>query len=656
MDDAVALLDGIVAREDVLGVVVAKWQVKGVKSERLLKNTPLTREFMFRWTCGCAFALVCGLINHGRTRTALTNVRADTGFAERKRGMSVLVRGSKPFVLCDDAIPGKLFSVEVYDISNRQSGCLEVVHELGLVLRQNCLDGLEFENDPVITDEVGYVLLLKRPAAKVYRQRMFAFERYAGVAKRNGEGLLIDRLEESGAELAEYVHADSENFVGCFSFCKHLVVPLGDGFLFNHGHTRTGFARPLAGPSGALRAATLRKQSFLRRISARPDSELESVVRGLQAVHALRRFSGRPCRGRGAQVRACCRQNRMGRLWSLEQIGMGAGAGQFKNEDVFVYLVDTDDIRHFARSFQSLSRSEYEGWLGSCAMRSPSSMAAMVSAFGTWGPSMMKGMRFSRTTVLMYTVITEDAESPTLSQNSTKRFLVGASSENVMFAMVFLHSFELKTRISYTKMSGFVKGERNHGLTRTGLTNARPGLSFAERERGMSVLVCGLNNHGLARTSFAWLAACAYPPSEASREAGSTRGARPPYPDGRTAMERRPYQDGRKRKRRWVVSLAQYPFAEKGAAEAVFPVVVVDYVLSFKFGDGLFDGCGVEDLCRFEEGAGEYLPAAADGYGAENARLLRGKGCYAKRRCAKRYYTIWHNKEDVSDFAWRLQE
>ena len=134
-----------------------------------------------------------------------------------------------------------------------------------------------------------------------------------------------------------------------------------------------------------------------------------------------------------------------------------------------------------------------------------------------------------------------------------------------MFAMVFLQSFELKTSISYTKVSGFVKGERNHGLSRTGLTNVRD--------------------------DWEW----------------------------------------RKRKRRWVVSLAQYPFAEKGAAEAVFPVVVVDYVLSFKFDDGLFDGCGVEDLCRFEEGAGEYLPAAADGYGAENARLLRGK--LLERKC-----------------------
>jgi hypothetical protein len=36
--------------------------------------------------------------------------------------------------------------------------------------------------------------------------------------------------------------------------------------------------------------------------------------------------------------------------------------------------------------------------------------------------------------------------------------LVGASSENVMFAIVFLHSFESKTRISYTKLTGVVKG------------------------------------------------------------------------------------------------------------------------------------------------------------------------------------------------------
>ena len=34
----------------------------------------------------------------------------------------------------------------------------------------------------------------------------------------------------------------------------------------------------------------------------------------------------------------------MDRLWSLEQVGMGAGAGQFKNEDVFVYLVDEKPV------------------------------------------------------------------------------------------------------------------------------------------------------------------------------------------------------------------------------------------------------------------------------------------------------------------------
>ena len=45
VDDAVALLDGVVAREDVLGVVAAKWQVKGVKFEKLLKNTLEVPQF-----------------------------------------------------------------------------------------------------------------------------------------------------------------------------------------------------------------------------------------------------------------------------------------------------------------------------------------------------------------------------------------------------------------------------------------------------------------------------------------------------------------------------------------------------------------------------------------------------------------------------------
>ena len=72
----------------------AKWKVKGVKYERLLKNTPLTHRFMSRWTCGCAFALVCGSgNNHGLSLTGLANARPDWGFAECKRGMSVLVCG-----------------------------------------------------------------------------------------------------------------------------------------------------------------------------------------------------------------------------------------------------------------------------------------------------------------------------------------------------------------------------------------------------------------------------------------------------------------------------------------------------------------------------------------------------------------------------------
>lgn len=206
-----------------------------------------------------------------------------------------------------------------------------------------------------------------------------------------------------------------------------------------------------------------------------------------------------------------------------EKIAMRAGAGQFKDENIFVNLVDEKPVgrnmafavigpviaervvvvcrrkgfasREFANdviklrdvkssaycklvvSFESASPVNgvllarwihrlssfrasdrvYRGRVGSCAMRSPSSIAAMVSAFGNGSAEIVKGMRFSRTTVLMYTVITDDAERPTLLQKSTKRFLVGASSENVMFAIVFLHSFESKTHISYTKLTGVVK-------------------------------------------------------------------------------------------------------------------------------------------------------------------------------------------------------
>ncbi len=202
--------------------------------------------------------------------------------------------------------------------------------------------------------------------------------------------------------------------------------------------------------------------------------------------HAL--FGGGGCfagNGRGQALEPPKRHGRRVLACGLEKIAVRAGAGQFKDENVLVNLVDEKPVgrdmafavigpvvaervvticgRQKAGGFlhrlssSSAPDSVYRGRVGSCAMRSPSSIAAMVSAFGNGSAEMVKGMRFSRTTVLMYTVITDDAERPTLLQKSTKRFLVGASSENVMFAMVFLHSFESKTRISYTKLTGLVK-------------------------------------------------------------------------------------------------------------------------------------------------------------------------------------------------------
>ena len=213
----------------------------------------------------------------------------------------------------------------------------------------------------------------------------------------------------------------------------------------------------------------------------------------------------------------------------LEKIGMRASAGQFEDENVIFDLVDEKPIRgdvtfamvcpvagermvsvggrqrfavgelgddglqlrnrkmsleslfvvpgvcscganavlHFSRSFQRSSRLSYVGQLGSLTMRSPSSIAAMVSALGTCGASMMKGIRRSRTTVLMYTVMTDDAESPTSSQKSVNCFLVGASSENVMLAIVISPNYYSNVCELYTNLTPLVKWigwVDNHGL------------------------------------------------------------------------------------------------------------------------------------------------------------------------------------------------
>ena len=112
-----------------------------------------------------------------------------------------------------------------------------------------------------------------------------------------------------------------------------------------------------------------------------------------------------------------------------------------------------DIVFHLAKSFHNSLRSEYVRWLGFRAMRSPSSIAAMVSALGICEPSIIKGMRFSRITVLMYTLMTDDAESPTSSQKCVKRSLVCGSREIVMLAMVKVPFFAVKTSELYANVA-----------------------------------------------------------------------------------------------------------------------------------------------------------------------------------------------------------
>ena len=112
-----------------------------------------------------------------------------------------------------------------------------------------------------------------------------------------------------------------------------------------------------------------------------------------------------------------------------------------------------DIVFHLAKSFHNSLRSEYVRWLGFRAMRSPSSIAAMVSALGICEPSIIKGMRFSRITVLMYTLMTDDAESPMSSQKCVKRSLVCGSREIVILAIAKVPFFAVKTSELYAKVA-----------------------------------------------------------------------------------------------------------------------------------------------------------------------------------------------------------
>lgn len=214
---------------------------------------------------------------------------------------------------------------------------------------------------------------------------------------------------------------------------------------------------------------------------------------------------------RDSSILAPCRSLCHALLGVSEQVAVRAGAGQFEDEEVFVDLVDekpvgcdvalsvvrpvadkrmvavlgrkrlavgelfddgmkfldgkmspqdqfvvafecgrvADGIAHLAKSFHIWSRLVYVGLFGSRAMRLPSSMAAMVSALGMLVPSMMKGMRFSRTTVLMYTVMTDDAESPMSSQKCVKRSFVALSRDIVMLAMSNSPGLTCKTSVLY---------------------------------------------------------------------------------------------------------------------------------------------------------------------------------------------------------------
>ena len=385
-----------------------------------------------------------------------------------------VIRGSYPFGLCDNAIPGQPLAMKVDNIADRKSRGLEVVHQLCLVFGKDLLHGFQFQDNPVAADEVCDVLLRKGLITKEDGQLLFTLKGNLVLPEGDCESFLVDGLEESGAEFVEDRKASTDDLGGKFFKDQHGGV-LSVGVDDNHGLRGYGsltlpnmlWRRTLVKPIRVIRGS----EKIGMRASA-GQFEDENVIFDL--------VDEKPIRGDVTFAMVCpVAGERMVSVGGGQRFAVGELCDdglQLRNrkmslESLFVVpgvcSCGANAVLHFSRSFQRSSRLSYVGQLGSLTMRSPSSIAAMVSALGTCGASMMKGIRRSRTTVLMYTVMTDDAESPTSSQKSVNCFLVGASSENVMLAIVISPNYYSNVRELYTNLTPLVKWigwVDNHGL------------------------------------------------------------------------------------------------------------------------------------------------------------------------------------------------
>src|SRR5579859_1539332 len=92
-----------------------------------------------------------------------------------------------------------------------EAGCFQVVEHLGFLFPGQLIEGFQLDNDIVIADEVGDVLLFELVAFVSNRQSLLADKRNATVTQLNFQRLMIDGLQEPRAQLTMYRNRSTDD-------------------------------------------------------------------------------------------------------------------------------------------------------------------------------------------------------------------------------------------------------------------------------------------------------------------------------------------------------------------------------------------------------------------------------------------------------------
>ena len=128
--------------------------------------------------------------------------------------------------LSDDALPLQGGGAKVVKYGQAQAGGREVIVRLSFVGLVERRDGLQFQNDLVIHDDVSDVVANNR-AFVDYRETLLCFERHASQPQFAFERGLVDRFKEAWSKDAVDFHAravdgEGQFFVEQVVFSRHI--------------------------------------------------------------------------------------------------------------------------------------------------------------------------------------------------------------------------------------------------------------------------------------------------------------------------------------------------------------------------------------------------------------------------------------------------